>query len=69
VRDKGSWREGTRAEGGRGLILMRALMDAVDVEPGPEGTTVRMRRRLGVDGGGDGDGRIDAADQTAEPTV
>ena len=67
VRDQGSWREGTRAEGGRGLILMRALMDAVDVDPGPEGTTVRMRRRLGGDGGGDG--RVDAADQTAEPTV
>jgi PAS domain S-box-containing protein len=66
VRDQGSWREGTRAEGGRGLILMRALMDAVDVEPGEEGTTVRMRRRLGVDG----DGRVDAApDQTPEATV
>jgi hypothetical protein len=25
---------------------MRALMDYVDVDAGPDGTTVRMRRRL-----------------------
>ena len=32
---------------GRGIVLMRALMDDVELDPGPEGTTVRMRRRLG----------------------
>jgi PAS domain S-box-containing protein len=47
VSDKGSWRAGKRAEGGRGLILMRALMDSVDVDPGPDGTTVTMRRNIG----------------------
>ena len=31
---------------GRGLSLMRALMDTVEVTPSPEGTTVRLRRRL-----------------------
>jgi PAS domain S-box-containing protein len=46
VHDSGTWREGTRSEGGRGIVLMRALMDSVDVAPGPEGTTVRMRRQL-----------------------
>jgi PAS domain S-box-containing protein len=49
IADSGGWREGRRSEGGRGLMLMRALMDAVEVEPGSDGTTVRMRRRLGVD--------------------
>ena len=47
VRDNGAWRDGTRSEGGRGIVLMRALMDDVELDPGPEGTTVRMRRRLG----------------------
>jgi PAS domain S-box-containing protein len=49
IADSGGWREGRRSEGGRGLMLMRALMDAVEVEPGADGTTVRMRRRLGVE--------------------
>jgi len=48
VRDGGTWREGTRTEGGRGIILMRALMDSIELDPGPDGTTVRMRRRLGA---------------------
>jgi serine phosphatase RsbU (regulator of sigma subunit)/anti-sigma regulatory factor (Ser/Thr protein kinase) len=34
------------AQGGRGLFLMRQLMDSVEVDPSPEGTTVRMRRSL-----------------------
>ena len=46
VRDTGHWRP-SRADGrGRGLVMMRALMDDVEVSPSPEGTTVRMRRRL-----------------------
>jgi anti-sigma regulatory factor (Ser/Thr protein kinase) len=48
VRDSGQWRRGTRADGGRGLLLMRALMGEVSVEPSPEGTTVTLRRRLGA---------------------
>ncbi|MBV8950888.1 MAG: SpoIIE family protein phosphatase, partial [Actinobacteria bacterium] len=47
VRDTGRWRE-PRANGdrGRGLDMARALMDQVDVSPGPAGTEVRLRRRL-----------------------
>ena len=46
VRDFGRWREPREGDHGRGLSLMRALMDTVDVAPSPEGTTVRLRRRL-----------------------
>jgi PAS domain S-box-containing protein len=46
VRDYGAWRRPREGDQGRGLSLMRALMDGVDVTPTPEGTTVRMRRRL-----------------------
>jgi anti-sigma regulatory factor (Ser/Thr protein kinase) len=46
VRDFGAWRSPREGDRGRGLSLMRALMDTVDVVPGPEGTTVRMRRTL-----------------------
>jgi anti-sigma regulatory factor (Ser/Thr protein kinase) len=48
VRDSGGWRRRQRSEGGRGLVLMRALMDSVEVDPGVDGTTVRMRRRIGA---------------------
>lgn len=48
VIDSGHWRP-SRADGrGRGLVMMRALMDDVEVSPGPDGTTVRMRRTLGL---------------------
>ncbi len=40
---------GADAEGGRGLALMRALMDEVTVDSAPEtGTHVRMDKRLGI---------------------
>jgi anti-sigma regulatory factor (Ser/Thr protein kinase) len=53
VRDEGKWRNRrTRTDRGRGLDLARALMDAVEVEPGDGGTVVRLRRRLrGTEGG------------------
>jgi len=54
VRDQGSWREERPGDHGRGLDLMRTLMDTVAVEPGPGGTTVSLRRRLGGNGGPDG---------------
>lgn len=47
VRDSGGWREPKSSNFGKGLILMRELMDEVDVDSGPDGTVVRMRRRLG----------------------
>ena len=46
VRDRGGWREPRPSDFGKGLILMRELMDEVDVDSGPDGTVVRMRRRL-----------------------
>jgi PAS domain S-box-containing protein len=55
VRDHGSWRVEREDDHGRGLELMRTLMDTVAVEPGAGGTTVSLRRRLGQ-GRGDGDG-------------
>ena len=47
VRDRGTWRFRQAPGGGRGLQLMQALVDGCAVEPGPEGTEVRMLRRLG----------------------
>jgi anti-sigma regulatory factor (Ser/Thr protein kinase) len=45
VRDRGRWRP-PRGEGGWGIDLMRACMASVEIEQGPEGTVVRMRRPL-----------------------
>jgi serine phosphatase RsbU (regulator of sigma subunit)/anti-sigma regulatory factor (Ser/Thr protein kinase) len=46
VRDFGFWRPPRgSSERGRGLELMRRLMDSIKVVPGPEGTTVHLRRR------------------------
>ena len=49
VRDRGRWRPPPEDPGlrGRGLPLMHAVMESVRVERGDEGTTVRMRYRLG----------------------
>jgi PAS domain S-box-containing protein len=47
VHDRGSWRQEREDDHGRGLDLMRTLMDTVAVEPGEQGTTVSLRRRLG----------------------
>ncbi len=47
VRDNGAWREPQEtSDRGRGLPLMRKLMDAVELQPRAGGTTVRMSRRL-----------------------
>jgi serine phosphatase RsbU (regulator of sigma subunit)/anti-sigma regulatory factor (Ser/Thr protein kinase) len=51
VRDHGAWRPPRSGDQGRGLSLMRALMDTVEVTPSPDGTTVRLLRRLGGNGG------------------
>lgn len=51
VTDSGKWIE-KRTEGrGRGLIMMRRLMDSVEVETTATGTVVRMHRRLKVPSG------------------
>jgi PAS domain S-box-containing protein len=46
VRDFGAWRAPRSDDQGRGLSLIEALMDSVEVSPTPEGTSVRMRRTL-----------------------
>jgi anti-sigma regulatory factor (Ser/Thr protein kinase) len=49
VRDHGGWQEDHTSTGaGLGLHLMHALMDGVDIQTTREGTTVRLRRVLGV---------------------
>jgi anti-sigma regulatory factor (Ser/Thr protein kinase) len=53
VRDFGRWRTGRLDDGGgRGLALMRNLMDDVTVDTTPDGTTVRMTRVLSASAGG-----------------
>jgi anti-sigma regulatory factor (Ser/Thr protein kinase)/putative methionine-R-sulfoxide reductase with GAF domain len=47
VRDRGRWREPRGEHRGRGLMMIRAVMDEVELVPGESGTTVRMTRRLG----------------------
>jgi anti-anti-sigma factor len=47
VRDRGRWRPYRRGEGGRGLLLMQALVEKVDVLSGPGGTEIRLSRRVG----------------------
>ncbi len=44
VSDSGRWRQPRGARRGRGLGLIEQLMDAVDVERGSSGTTVRMSK-------------------------
>src|SRR5205823_4683559 len=46
VRDTGSWRPQGTSDGGRGMSLIESLMDTVEVETGPDGSVVRMRRRI-----------------------
>src|SRR3954454_2308986 len=47
VRDRGHWRAPRGTHRGRGLKMMRALMESVDVEHAEHGTTVVLRRRIG----------------------
>jgi PAS domain S-box-containing protein len=46
VSDHGGWRDKRDSDRGRGLDLIRALMDDVEVDAREDGTTVRMRKRL-----------------------
>jgi serine phosphatase RsbU (regulator of sigma subunit)/anti-sigma regulatory factor (Ser/Thr protein kinase) len=46
VQDYGSWRSESDPHRGRGLGVMRAAMDDVEVQSESEGTRVRLRRRL-----------------------
>lgn len=46
VLDHGSWRPARGENRGRGLKLMRAFMDDVDVSPSEEGTTITLTHEL-----------------------
>jgi anti-sigma regulatory factor (Ser/Thr protein kinase)/putative methionine-R-sulfoxide reductase with GAF domain len=47
IRDHGRWRAPRGTHRGRGLVLMRSLMETVDVEHGDAGTVVVLERTLG----------------------
>jgi anti-sigma regulatory factor (Ser/Thr protein kinase) len=48
IRDEGQWRPPRGAHRGRGVMMMRGLMDFVDIEHTDEGTTVVLERTLGA---------------------
>jgi anti-sigma regulatory factor (Ser/Thr protein kinase) len=48
IRDRGRWREPRGENRGRGLPMMRTLMDAVDVQEAAGGTEVVLAKSLGV---------------------
>ena len=52
VEDRGLWRlDGDRSiERGRGLPIMRGVMDSVEIERGSGGTRVRLEQRLAIPG-------------------
>ena len=66
VRDAGGWRPPRDDDRGRGIGLMRALMDRVEVRPSPSGTVVVMQRALGRDGAAGADGSPQAGGPPAE---
>jgi len=47
IRDRGRWRAARGRHRGRGLPLMEALMESVDVHRTDEGTTIVLRRTIG----------------------
>ena len=47
VRDEGRWSDRAPGSGGRGLQMMKGLMDDVTIDSGPGGTTITLRRHLG----------------------
>jgi serine phosphatase RsbU (regulator of sigma subunit)/anti-sigma regulatory factor (Ser/Thr protein kinase) len=49
IADGGRWRQTQPYGRGRGLQLMRSLVDDVDVVRGEDGTTITLVKRLGVD--------------------
>ena len=46
VTDHGRWREPRPSTRGRGLGIMRRLVDEVDVDTDDDGTRVHLRRRV-----------------------
>ena len=48
IRDDGRWRPPRGEHRGRGVPLMQALMERVDIEHTDKGTTVVLERTLGT---------------------
>jgi anti-sigma regulatory factor (Ser/Thr protein kinase)/putative methionine-R-sulfoxide reductase with GAF domain len=48
IRDRGRWRTPGGDNRGRGIPLMREFMDDVVIDPGDDGTTVELSRRIGI---------------------
>jgi serine phosphatase RsbU (regulator of sigma subunit)/anti-sigma regulatory factor (Ser/Thr protein kinase) len=48
IRDRGQWRPPRGTHRGRGVMMMRGLMDSVDIEHTDDGTTVVLERMLGA---------------------
>ena len=46
VSDRGRWRVSTSEERGRGLMIMRALIENVAVRSGKHGTSIRFEMRI-----------------------
>jgi len=46
IRDQGRWRTTRPPGGGRGLSIMRELVDDVEINRGDEGTSVKLTKRL-----------------------
>jgi anti-sigma regulatory factor (Ser/Thr protein kinase) len=46
VRDSGLWREPRRTDRGRGLEIVKGLMDEVELDSDRTGTRIRMTRRV-----------------------
>ena len=53
VRDQGRWRPSSGIHGGHGLPLIQELMESFELDSGPEGTVVRMHRRISTGNGSD----------------
>jgi anti-anti-sigma factor len=70
VADQGRWRPAReQTTGGRGLIVMHALVDAVDVETTATGTTVRLAMELGTPTAGAGAAAASPSLSAAAPTA
>jgi anti-sigma regulatory factor (Ser/Thr protein kinase) len=48
ITDSGSWKTPGEvpSHGGRGMVLVKAVSDSVEVDCGPTGTTIQARFRL-----------------------
>jgi serine phosphatase RsbU (regulator of sigma subunit)/anti-sigma regulatory factor (Ser/Thr protein kinase)/putative methionine-R-sulfoxide reductase with GAF domain len=47
IRDRGRWRRARGTHRGRGMPIMETLMDSVEIDRTPQGTSVVLRRTLG----------------------